>query len=299
MRVGIVGLGRMGSAMAERLLDKDVPITVWNRSPERGRRLLDRGATLATSPRALTGAVDVVLTSLTDAAALASVYGGSDGLLAAPPAGLLLIDCSTVRPTTMIDLADRATVLGARFLECPVGGSVGPARSGQLLGFAGGGAADLAAARPLLDLLCRRIVHAGKVGAGSSLKLAVNLPLLVYWQALGEAFALCRSVELSPAELVDVLTDTSGAPPALKGRAAMVAAALGGDVVPGTTFDVDSIRKDLRTMLEEGHALDTALPLAAQALAVYDTASAAGLGAQDGAALPAYWARRAANGAPL
>ncbi|QJP13816.1 NAD(P)-dependent oxidoreductase [Starkeya sp. ORNL1] len=292
VNVAIAGLGRMGSAIAERLLAQGHHVTVWNRSPERAAPLVALGAVAAPTPRALATAADVILTSLTDETAVGSVYAGGEGLLAGAVAGKLFIDLSTVRPHVEIELAAKVRGAGADFLECPVGGSVVPARNGQLLGFAGGRAEDLDRARPVLDALCRRVTHAGDVGAGSSLKLAVNLPLLVYWQALGEAVTLCRNVGLSPAELIDVLSETSGAPPALKGRAAGVAAALGGARVPATSFDVDSVRKDLRTMNEEAASLGVELPLAGQALGIFDEASAAGWGDQDVASLPAYWRSR-------
>jgi len=103
-----------------------------------------------------------------------------------------------------------------------------PAKDGKLFGFVGGDAADFARARPLLEQMCRRIEHVGPVGAGASMKLAINLPLLVFWQAFGEALALCRSLGLDAARIVDIFADTSGGPNVLKGRAAALTAALQG-----------------------------------------------------------------------
>ena len=87
---------------------------------------------------------------------------------------------------------------GAAFVECPVGGSTGPAREGKLFGLVGGAPADIARAMPVLEQLCRRIEHIGALGSGATMKLAVNLPLLVYWQALGEALAICKPLNLPP-----------------------------------------------------------------------------------------------------
>ena len=109
--------------------------------------------------------------------------------------------------------------------------TTGPARDGKLFGFVGATEAEFARAKPLLEQMCRRVEHVGPVGAGSSMKLAINLPLLVYWQALGEALSLVRPLGLEPARLVDIFTDTSGAPNMLKNRAASIATQLaGGDV---------------------------------------------------------------------
>ena len=121
------------------------------------------------------------------------------------------------------------------------------------------------------------------------MKLAINLPLLVYYQALGEALSLCDSLKLDPARLVDIFADTSGGPNMLKVRGAAIVAALRGQVTSPVTFDVDLIRKDLRTMLEEGSGLGIDLPLTARALECYDAAARDGLGTSDATMLPAHW----------
>ncbi len=124
------------------------------------------------------------------------------------------------------------------------------------------------------------------------MKLAINLPLLVFYQALGEAYALCRHLKLDRAAMMDLFADTSGGPNILKVRGPVIAKALSGDTSAPPTFDVDSIRKDLRTMLAEGEARGFDLPLVRQTLAVYDQASEAGWGKRDGSSLPAFWSSR-------
>ena len=114
--------------------------------------------------------------------------------------------------------------------------------------------ADAARAKPILDQLCRRLEHCGPVGSGAVMKLTINMPLMIYWQALGEALALCRPLGLDPTRIMDLLSDTSGGPNVLKVRGPAVARMLkGGDSGP-VTFDLDSGVKDLRTMLAEGKA---------------------------------------------
>jgi 3-hydroxyisobutyrate dehydrogenase len=198
---------------------------------------------------------------------------------------------STVRPETELALADSVRARGATLVECPVGGTTGPAKEGKLFGFAGGGEADVSRARPILEQLCRRIEHVGPVGAGASMKLAINLPLLVFWQAFGEALALAKPLGLDPERLMSIFTDTSGAPNMLKNRAPSVATQLaGGAVAP--TVEIDTLRKDLRTMLDEAASRGLTLPVTAQALTCFDQASRAGFGAADCTKLPAYWASR-------
>jgi 3-hydroxyisobutyrate dehydrogenase len=117
-------------------------------------------------------------------AATETVYRGLNGILKSTLAGKLVIDMSTVRPDTMKSNGSSVLHQGAAFVECPVGGSTGPAKEGKLFGLVGGAKADVARAAPILEQLCRRIEHIGELGSGATMKLAVNLPLLVYWQAL-------------------------------------------------------------------------------------------------------------------
>jgi 3-hydroxyisobutyrate dehydrogenase len=291
MKIGLAGVGRMGAAMATRLMGCGHGVSVWNRTPEKAETLVQAGAKYVTTPAHLAASSEVLITILTDAAAIEAVYYATDGLLAGVRPRHLVIEMSTVRPDVKKALADRLTAQGAALVDCPVGGSTGAALDGKLFGFAGGEPADFARARPILEHLCRRLEYVGPVGAGASMKLAINLPLLVYWQALGEALALCRPLGIDPQRLMDIFADTSGAPNLLKVRGGKIAAALENQEIGPVTFDVDSIRKDLRTMIEEAAALGTTLPVAERALACFDEASRAGLGAEDGVVLPARWAR--------
>ena len=292
MRVGIAGVGRMGGAIAARLLEVGREVTVWNRSAEKTKPLAAAGARVAANPAELAGKVDAVITALTDHDAMLAVYSGPSGLLVPDVTGKLFIEMSTVQPESEVALAERVWAKGGLFIECPVGGTVGPARQGRLLGVVGGKAEDVAKAWPLLEQMCRRVEHVGPVGAGASLKLALNLPLLVYYQALGEALVLCRHLGLDPEWLMEFLSDTSGGPNVLKTRGPGIAAALaGGDPGP-TTFDIDLVCKDLRTMIAEAGARGARLPLVEQALAIYEEARREDWGKRDGAWLPAYWPKR-------
>jgi 3-hydroxyisobutyrate dehydrogenase len=292
MRIGVAGLGKMGAAIAARLVEVGHDVSVWNRSSDKTKPLADAGATVAKTPQELAQGADAVITILTDAAALETVYSGKDGLLGGDVAGKLFIEMSTVQPTTEVALAEAVRRKGAALVECPVGGTTGPARQGKLLGLMGAEPADAARAKPILEQLCRRVEHCGPVGAGSATKLAINLPLMVSWQAFGEAFAMCRDVGLDPQRLLDLFTDTSGATNALKGRAPMIVAMLEGRDAGAVTFDIDSGRKDLRTMLAEGKARGIELPLIERTLASFDAASQDGWGMRDGSSIPVYWSTR-------
>ena len=292
MRVGMAGLGRMGAAIAARLMECGHDVIVWNRSAEKVKPLADAGAKVASSPADLAAQADAIITILTDAAAIDAVYHGASGLLSGDVSGKLFIEMSTVQPETETALADRVRARGAAFVECPVGGTTGPARQGKLLGFAGGSDADVARAKPLLDQMCRRLEHVGEVGAGAGVKLAINLPLMIYWQALGEALAMSRHLNIEPARLMDIIADTSGAPTAVKNRGPNIAAWLAGGDFGAVTFNLDDARKDIRTMIAQGKARGVDLPLIERTLACFDEASAAGYGQGDGSGQAVYWARR-------
>ena len=146
MKIGVAGLGKMGSAIAERLIECGHDLVVWNRTPEKTAALTAKGATAAPTAADLARAVEAVVTILFDAEAIDGVYRTRDGVLATDLSGKLVIDMSTVRPQTAIALAKDVRARGGTFVECPVGGSTGPAKQGKLLGMAGGEAADVARA---------------------------------------------------------------------------------------------------------------------------------------------------------
>ncbi len=290
MKLGVAGIGKMGAAVAARLIEVGHDVTVWNRTPEKAKAIA--GASVAPSPAELAQTSEAVLSILTDAAALDAVYNGRSGLLDGNVAGKLFIDMSTVLPGTETALARAVRATGAAFVECPVGGSTGPARQGKLIGLMGAEPADAARARPILEQLCRRLEHAGPVGSGAVLKFTINLPLMVYWQALGEALALARSLAIDPDRLMDLLSDTSGAANVLKVRAPGIAAMLKGGAGGPVTFDVDGGIKDMQSMLAEAKSRGIELPLVERTLACYQETKLHRSGNAEISAVSVYWANR-------
>jgi 3-hydroxyisobutyrate dehydrogenase len=285
MKIGIAGVGKMGAAIASRLSGLGHEMMVWNRSADKARAT---GFRVAQTPAELASACEVVVSILADAAAVNAVYDQ----MAPAAKGKLFIEMSTVRPDAAKDLAQKIRKAGGAYVECPVGGTTGPAKEGKLFGFAGGEAADVARARPILEQMCRRVEHVGPVGAGSSMKLAINLPLVVYWQALGEALSLVGHLALPPERVMDILGDTSGAPNMLKNRGPSIAAALGGKENPNPTVTVDTLKKDLAEMVAEAKTLGYDPLVTSAALKAFERASKAGLGAKDCTSLPVAWLAR-------
>jgi len=292
MQIGVAGLGAMGAAIAARLIEVGHQVTVWNRTPEKTRPLAEAGAKVVGSPAEVAAASEAVITILTDSKAIEDVYNGPKGLLSGDVKGKLFIEMSTVPPRVATDLAPKVRGKGAMLVECPVGGSTEPARQGKLLGLMGAEPADAERAKPILEQLTRRLEHCGPIGAGAAMKLAINLPLMVAWQAYGEAFSIARSVGWEPKRLLDLFVESNGANNALKTRANMIVAMFEGKDPGSTTFSIANGVKDLRTMVETGESLGADMRATRATLAGFEDATQHGNGGEDGARMAVYWAGR-------
>jgi 3-hydroxyisobutyrate dehydrogenase len=282
----------MGSSIARRLMAVGHEVGVWNRNADKTQPLTAAGAKSFASPAELVQGCETVVVMLLNDAASEAVYRGPNGILSADLTGKLVIDMSTVRPDTMVSTGGTVTGKRGAFVECPVGGSTAPAREGKLFGLAGGANADVARAMPLLEQMCRRVEHIGGLGAGATMKLAVNLPLLVYWQALGEALTICEPLKLPPERLIDILSDTAGTPTAMKGRGAVIAKLLDGQPAGDTAFAVSAAKKDLATAVAFAQSIAATLPVTASALKCFEQAEADGLADADATAVPVHWVKQ-------
>ena len=192
--VGLLGCGRMGSAMARALAAGGYEVVAWNRSPGPAAELAAAiGGRAVATPADVARAADVCVSMLADGAAVDAVYGGPDGLLAGAHPGSVFADASTVAPATLRAHAAAAAAAGAGLLDTPVSGSVGLAQSGTLTIMVGGDAADLARARPVLDTLAATVFHMGPLGTGAAMKLAVNTVIFGLNQAVAESVRLAEA----------------------------------------------------------------------------------------------------------
>ncbi len=278
--IGFLGLGKMGAVMAPRFIDAGFALTVWNRSADKAQPLSDAGAAVASTPANVVAAADIVISMLRDDAAAEQVFLGRDGLLSGNVAGKLFIEMSTLRPETARSLAERCKQQQAAFIDAPVSGTVAPAKEGKLMALVGGSDADIERARPVLDVLTRRIVHAGPVGQGDMLKLVLNLPLAVYWQSLAEATALGAAGGLELATMLDAMADSGAAIKVLPLKIPLIIE--GSDYV---AFDIATMEKDARSIVETGNAFGVPMPATSASLETYAAANAEGLGAADAVAI--------------
>ena len=291
MRVAVVGLGRMGRAIAARLGESGLAVTGFDRDEEAAAKAWPVPGpvpgppfALAVSPRAAAEAADVVVSIITEDEGVRTLFNGPDGFLSGPVAGKLFIEMSTLRPATGRELAPLVAAAGARLIESPVLGSVPTARAGQLLSLAGGAAEDIDRARKVLDHLARRVVHMGPNGAGYAMKLAANLGLAAYIQGLAKSFALGEREGLTLDQMLEVLAEAPTANAWLKMKTGL----LRGEP-DDITLDLKTLRKDIMSVVATGAARGAGLPLSAAMLASLSAAVAQGYGENDIGELPRFF----------
>jgi 3-hydroxyisobutyrate dehydrogenase/2-hydroxy-3-oxopropionate reductase len=268
--VGLIGIGRMGSAMARALARAGHDLVVYNRTPERAEALAaELGARVAATPAEVAATADVTVTMVADDAAVEAVYHEPGGLLAGARPGTVLVDCSTVLPSTIRSLEADVRATGAGVLDAPVSGSVGLAEAGKLTLMVGGEGADMERARPALEPLAATIVHVGPLGAGAAMKLAVNAVIFGLNGALSEALVLAERAGIDRAVAYDVFAASAIAAPFVGYKRA---AFLEPDTTP-TAFALDLAAKDLRLIAELGRELGVPLPQSAVNLDVIRSAA--------------------------
>lgn len=255
--VGVVGTGRMGSAMARALRTAGLDVILQNRTAERAAALARvLGCEVCTSPAEVAAKADVVLTMLADDDAVLSTWRGRKGLIAGARPGTVLVDLSTVTPDTIRSLESDVRATGAGILDAPVSGSVSLATSGELTLMVGGTAEDLDRARPALEPLAKTIVHVGPLGTGAAMKLAVNTVIFGLNQALSEGLVLAEAAGIDRGVAYGVLADSAvGAPYVGYKRAAF----LDPDGTP-VAFALDLAEKDLRLIHDLAGRVGLELP---------------------------------------
>ena len=288
--VGVLGIGRMGAAMARALHAADHDLVLWNRTPPAAEALAaELGARVALTPAEVAADASVCITMLADGPAVDDVYGGASGLIAGAGPHTVLVDASTVPPSVLRghEAAIRAT--GAGVLDAPVSGSVATARAGKLTLMVGGTPEDLERARPVLDALAATLFHIGPLGSGAVMKLAVNTAIFGLNQTVSEALVLAEAAGIERSVAYDVLAaSAAGAPYLGYKRAAFVEP----EATP-VAFALDLAAKDLRLIRDLTAELDTPLPQAALDLDVVEAAAAAVGGDQDFSAVAVYLRDRA------
>jgi 3-hydroxyisobutyrate dehydrogenase-like beta-hydroxyacid dehydrogenase len=283
MKIGLVGLGRMGGAMARRLVEQGHTVVGWD---VRGKAIEALGNTImpAKTPREVAESSEAVLSIITEDNGIRRVYTGKDGYLQGNVTGKIFIEMSTLQPMTIRELVPQVEAKGARLVDSPVLGTIPSVQAGKLVALVGGRDEDVARAKEILAPLTRRVIHMGPSGAGSVMKLAANLGMGTYLQAVAEALALGDRYGLNIPLMLDALNEGAFASPWLKNKTEQFATGKG-----DTTLDVKSIRKDLMSAMATGAVAGVPMPAAAGALASASAAVAHGLSDEDCGIIPLFY----------
>lgn len=271
--ITLLGLGAMGARMARRLLDAGYPVTVYNRSPEPAAALEEAGATRAATPREATAASEVVISMVTDDDASRAVWLGDDSAAEGLRRAAVAFESSTLTPAWVRELAEAVEERGAHFLDAPVLGSRPQAEAGKLAYLVGGDADVLDEVRPVLEVLSGAIHHAGPIGHGALMKLAVNALFGIQAAALGELLGLVRAAGMDEGRAASILEALPVTSPAAKGVLGLMTVR---DFAP--RFPIDLVEKDFRYALETAQEAGADLPAAEAVRRVFAKAKDEGFG---------------------
>ena len=274
--VAILGLGIMGSGMANRLLSANFSLAVYNRNQEKSVPFAGAGAFVADTPRQAASRSQIILSMVADDAASRDVWMGEEGALNGAAAGSVLIESSTLSGNWIQELAARAAERGCQFLDAPVTGTKPHAASGELLFLVGGSAEALDAARPVFSVLGRDAVHLGPTGSGALMKLINNFLCGVQAASFAEGVSMIDAGGLDRAKAMSILTGGAPASGIVKRVAERVASH---DFTPN--FALRWMAKDLTYALQDAASRGVALSTATAALAVFQRAIAEGHGDED------------------
>ena len=255
-RIGFVGLGTMGEAMAGHLAAAGHPLTVWNRSPGRAAALVDAGASLAATPAGLAAASDVIVICVSDTPDVESVLFGPDGIAEGGAPGALVIDCSTIAPGATREFATRLAERGVALVDAPVSGGSEGAQKATLTIFVGGSSADFERAQPILSRIGKTITHVGPIGSGQAVKAVNQVILAGAYLGVAEGIVLAIKAGLDVEQVAAALGGGAAQSWVLANRSGRM---LANDYPLG--FKVALHLKDLRIALGLADELGADLPI--------------------------------------
>jgi 3-hydroxyisobutyrate dehydrogenase len=271
-KIGFIGLGNMGLPMAQNLIKAGHAVSGFDVSEYATERLATGGGTRANSVSDACRDVEIVITMLPAGEQVRDVYLGDEGVLAAAPAGALLIDCSTIDVATAREIAQDAEGRGLAMLDAPVSGGVAGAQAATLTFMVGGPDAAFERARPVLEAMGKTIVHAGGAGNGQAAKICNNMVLGASMIVVSEAFLLAEKLGLDAQKLFDISSKSSGQCWSMTSYCPVPgpvpASPANRDYKAG--FTAAMMLKDLKLAQDAARATRASTPLGAGAAAVYE-----------------------------
>ena len=285
MKVGFIGLGRMGRGMALNLCRKGFKLVVYDINAKAVEDLVSVGAQAGKGIADASRDVDVVITMLPNSAIVLDAVAGPAGILAHARAKTIVMDMSTVAPEVTDQLSAAATAKGMSFVDAPVGRLASHADKGESLFMVGASEADFERVKPLLEAMGTTLYHCGATGAGTRTKLVNNYLAIVSCHLNAEALTLSQKFGLDLEKTLDVIYGTTATNGQLK--IAWSSKVLKGDIEPG--FTIDLAHKDLTLIIEAANSVKVPVPAAAAAREAYSTARARGFGTKDFSAMGDAW----------
>lgn len=285
--IGFIGVGNMGGPMARNLLKAGYAVKAFDLSADAVAGVVAAGGSKAASAQEAATDVDMVVTMLPAGKHVRDVYLGAKGILAVARKGTLFVDSSTIDVKTAREVIKAAEAAGMLMLDAPVSGGAGGAENAALTFMVGGSDAAFAAAKPALEKMGKKIVHAGGAGNGQVAKACNNMVLGITMTAISEAFVMAEKLGLAPQAMFDIVSASSGGCWALANHCPVPGpvptSAANRDYKPG--FAADLMLKDLKLSQEAARAAGVTTPLGAEATALYSEFVNAGNGALDYSAI--------------
>jgi len=285
MKIGFIGVGAMGNPMAQNLLKNNYEVYVFDVDPRQYENLLPLGAKSCTSNAEIAQKSDLIITSLPNAKIVEAVMTGDQGVIPNAKPGTIIMDMSSVSPSTTQRMEKLAQKYQVKYIDAPVSGGVAGAKAGTLTIMVGSDRETFDKIKPVLDILGKNIFHVGLPGSGDAIKIVNNLLLGCNMAALAEALVLGAKCGLDPQVMYDVIKVSSGRSYALEAK--MEKFILADNFEPG--FAVDLQYKDLGLALDAGKDVSLPLPMTAIAAQVFETARAKGLNRQDISSVIKVW----------
>ncbi|HUF59494.1 MAG TPA: NAD(P)-dependent oxidoreductase [Actinomycetota bacterium] len=287
-RVAVLGAGNMAGAMVGTLRRAGFDVVVWNRTQARGEAVAaTHGATAAPTATEAMANAEVVLSSLADDEAVLATYLGDEGAASACGPDHVVLEMSTIAPDTARRVGEAVTASGAAFLDAPVSGSVPTVEKGELTIMVGGDAATLERARPVLDALAAKIFHVGVLGAGATVKLAVNALVHAIDVGLSEALVLAEKAGVDRSAAYDVFAAGAAAAPFVLYKRP----AFEDPDHAQLTFTLDLMAKDLDLILSLAREVDAPMGQAERNREVVERALIGGFSGRDMSAVAEYLRR--------
>lgn len=279
-KIGFMGLGTMGSAMATNILKGGYSLVIYNRTQEKTDTLRELGAEIAASPQVLASVSDAVITMVTGPKALADLLWGNQGAAQALTAEKVFINTSTVSPRFTREMTRRLLPTGATVIDAPVSGSRMAAEEGSLLVLAGGDRERIATVTPLLETFARKVVYCGDVGSGSMMKITINFLLASMMEGLAEALTFGKTGGLSTGTILEVIQAGPLGCALFGNKASMILE----DDFPAS-LPLKQITKDLKFMLDTAYDSGANVPTGSVLLQLYRLGVSQGWGELDFSAI--------------